>query len=196
MEGAITSRALAAHAATAARDRLIHALERVAREDRGAMKEVYAATAPKLFGYCLRILSDRQEAEDVLQEVYLLVWRKAASFDPSRASPITWLMTLTRNRALDRLRTRRPVATEPIDIAATVADDGPSADRLMEVDQEGARLAACMGELAAGDSALVRAAFFQGSTYSELALRASEPLGTIKSRIRRALLKLRGCLSS
>ena len=182
--------------ASEARDRLSQALARVASGDRAALREVYSATSAKLFGVCLRILPEREEAEDVLQEAYLTVWRKAGSFDPGRASPITWLVTLTRNRALDRLRARRPIASEPIDLASGVADGSLPADSLIEADQEAARLAACMGELAPNEGALIRAAFYQGSSYAELATRVSEPLGTVKSRIRRALLKLRGCLSS
>ena len=178
-----------------ARARLSEALRRVSQGDRGALRDIYTATSAKLFGVCLRILSDRRDAEDVLQEAYLTVWRKAGSFDPARASPITWLVTLTRNRALDRLRSRRPVAAEPIDLAIEVADDALPADRLIEADQEAARLAQCLRELPGPDSRLIHAAFYQGSSYSELAGRAALPLGTVKSRIRRALLKLRGCLS-
>jgi RNA polymerase sigma-70 factor (ECF subfamily) len=179
-----------------ARARLSNALHRVSEGDRKALRDVYLATSAKLFGVCLRILSDRRDAEDVLQETYLTVWRKAGSFDPARASPITWLVTLTRNRALDRLRARRPVASEPIELATEVPDESPSADSLIATSQEEAQLAACLRELAAPDSRLIKAAFFQGSTYSELAARAALPLGTVKSRIRRALLKLRGCLSA
>jgi RNA polymerase sigma-70 factor (ECF subfamily) len=182
--------------AAEARERLTQALVRVAKGDRDALRDVYSATSAKLFGVCLRILPDRQEAEDVLQEAYLTVWRKAGTFDPKRASPITWLVTLTRNRAVDRLRSRRPIASEPIELAAEVADASPPADSLIEADQDAARLSRCMGELPPNEGALIRAAFFGGSSYSELAERVSEPLGTVKSRIRRALTKLRGCLSS
>src|SRR5215475_3798295 len=86
------------------RRQLAAALRRVAGGDRAALRLVYDETAAKLFGVCLRILNDRGEAEDVLQEVYVAVWRKAGSFDPTRASPITWLVAIARNRAIDRLR--------------------------------------------------------------------------------------------
>src|SRR6266850_715523 len=86
------------------RNQLVAALARVAGGDRAALQVVYQDTSAKLFGVCLRILNDKSEAEDVLQEVYLTVWRKAASFDPARASPITWLVAIARNRAIDRLR--------------------------------------------------------------------------------------------
>src|SRR5215510_14602187 len=88
----------------ATRSQLAAALVRVASGDRAALRLVYQDTSAKLFGVCLRILNDRSEAEDVLQDVYVTVWRKAASFDPARASPITWLVAIARNRAIDRLR--------------------------------------------------------------------------------------------
>src|SRR5215468_854292 len=106
---------------------LAAALARVAGGDRAALHLVYQHTCAKLFGVCLRILKDRSEAEDVLQEVYVTVWRKAASFDPGRASPITWMVAIARNRSIDRLRasavSRR---MEPIEAADAVADSGPA----------------------------------------------------------------------
>src|SRR5229473_7630050 len=90
--------------ADATRSQLVAALARVAAGDRAALRLVYQDTSAKLFGVCLRILKDRGEAEDVLQDVYVTVWRKAGSFDPARASPISWLVAIARNRAIDRLR--------------------------------------------------------------------------------------------
>ena len=178
-----------------ARARLVTGLQRVAAGDRAALRDVYSATSAKLFGVCLRILPDRQEAEDALQEAYLTVWRNADRFDAERASPITWLVALTRNKALDRLRGRKALPMGPIDLANEVPETAETADLAIERDQEGARLGVCLARLEAQDNVLIRAAFFQGSSYSELATRASQPLGTVKSRIRRALLKLRECLS-
>src|SRR5205809_8108685 len=92
--------------AEASRSQLVAALVRVAAGDRAALRMVYQDTSAKLFGVCLRILKDRSEAEDVLQDVYVTVWRKADSFDPGRASPITWMVAIARNRSIDRLRSR------------------------------------------------------------------------------------------
>src|SRR2546422_3755006 len=92
--------------ADATRSQLVAAITRVAGGDRAALRIVYQETSAKLFGVCLRILKDRSEAEDVLQDVYVTVWRKAASFDPGRASPITWMVAIARNRSIDRLRSR------------------------------------------------------------------------------------------
>src|SRR5882724_8752345 len=182
--------------ADAARSReLAAALVRVAGGDRAALRLVYQETSAKLFGVCLRILKDRSEAEDVLQDVYVTVWRKAASFDPGRASPITWMVAIARNRAIDRLRasaiSRR---MEPIEAADAVIDPAPAAVERVELAQQHQRLAGCLEELEARHSAAIRAAFLDGSTYEELAARMSVPLGTMKSWIRRGLLKLRACL--
>ncbi|WP_068077062.1 sigma-70 family RNA polymerase sigma factor [Novosphingobium lentum] len=177
------------------RSLLTAALQRVSTGDRAAFREVYRRTAAKLLGVCLRISSDREEAEDVLQEVYVTVWQKAAQFDPARSSPITWLATMARNRAIDRLRAGGRRILTPIEGVAEPADDSIGAlDRLIEAEGEH-DMAACIEELGPGDAVLVRTAFFEQATYGELATRAGMPLGTIKSRIRRALIKLRACLS-
>lgn len=174
---------------------LIFALQRIASGDRIAFRELYRRTCTRLLGVCLRVTSDRQEAEDVLQEVYVAVWQKAAMFDPSRASPITWLAALARNRAIDRLRANGRRITTPIESIAEPADESAGAlEQLLEVEGEH-DITACIEELAQGDAVLVRTAFFQQATYAELATRSGMPLGTVKSRIRRALMKLRACLS-
>lgn len=171
------------------------ALAGVAAGEPAALKEVYARTSAKLFGLCLRILGDRGEAEDVLQEVYLSVWRRADSFDPGRSSPVTWLAALARNRSIDRLRSggrQRPAA--PIDAAMHVADSRPTADVLVEAADGRLRLALCLGELEERQAEPIRAAFFGGDTYRQLAERADVPEGTMKSWVRRGLLRLRDCL--
>ncbi len=171
------------------------ALQRVADGDRTAFQDVYRRTCAKLLGICLRISIDREEAEDVLQEVYVTVWQKAAQFDPSRSSPITWLATMARNRAIDRLRASGRRILTPLDLIEEPADDRAGAlDGLLEAEDEH-RISTCIDELTKGDAVLVRTAFFEHATYAELATRAGLPLGTVKSRIRRALSKLRGCLS-
>ena len=183
--------------AGASRSQLAAALARVATGDRAALRTVYQDTSAKLFGICLRILKDRVEAEDVLQDVYVTVWRKAGSFDPGRASPITWLVAIARNRSIDRLRAgalRRRMA--PIEEAHAVSDPAPAAVELIEVAEQHQRLAGCLEELEARQSAAIRAAFLDGITYEELATRMSVPLGTMKSWIRRGLLKLRACLEA
>jgi RNA polymerase sigma-70 factor, ECF subfamily len=171
------------------------ALARIPRGDRAALQTVYRLTAAKLFGVCLRILHDQAEAEDVLQEVYLAVWRRAGDFDPARASPMSWLIAVARNRAIDRLRaSRQSRRLQPIDAAADIADARPGAESVVEGAQESALLHRCLGTLAAHERAALRGAFFDGNTYEELAARMNVPLGTMKSWIRRAMIKLKACL--
>src|SRR5262245_16828322 len=124
--------------ADAARSReLAAALVRVASGDRGALRLVHQGTSAKLFGVCLRILKDRSEAEDVLQDVYVTVWRKAASFDPGRASPITWMVAIARNRSIDRLRSRPAGGRfDPIEAADAVSDPAPAALERVESAQQ------------------------------------------------------------
>jgi RNA polymerase sigma-70 factor, ECF subfamily len=181
--------------AEAHRTRLAATLARVAGGDRAALRVVYQDTSAKLFGVCLRILNDRSEAEDVLQDVYVTVWRKAGTFDPGRASPITWLVAIARNRSIDKLRAgaagRR---TEPIENAAEVSDPAPAAVEVLAKAQVNAKLDACLGELEARQATAIRSAFMDGNTYEELAKRMDVPLGTMKSWVRRGLLKLRACL--
>ncbi|HZP75873.1 MAG TPA: sigma-70 family RNA polymerase sigma factor [Pseudolabrys sp.] len=181
----------------ASRRLLAAALARVAAGDRAALQSTYQLTSAKLFGVCLRILGDRGEAEDVLQEVYLTVWQRAGAFDPGRASPMTWLITMARNKAIDRLRsqgTNRRM--EPIDVAEDVADAAPRADAALQSAQTSSRLHGCLGGLAAHEQAALRGAFFDGNTYEQLAERMRVPLGTMKSWIRRALTKLKACMET
>src|SRR5262249_12817972 len=128
--------------AEASRSQLTAALVRVAAGDRAALRMVYQDTSAKLFGVCLRILNDKSEAEDVLQDVDVTVWRKAGGFDPGRASPITWLVAIARNRAIDRLRSSAVARRmEPIEAADTVSDPAPVAVERVELAQQHQRLA-------------------------------------------------------
>jgi RNA polymerase sigma factor (sigma-70 family) len=133
--------------ADALRSQLTAALARVAGGDRAALRLVYQDTSAKLFGVCLRILRDRAEAEDVLQDVYLTVWRRAASFDASRASPITWLVAIARNRCIDRLRSAGGARRAPIEEAHEVSDPSPDAAALLENAEQQRRLRDCLGQL-------------------------------------------------
>lgn len=177
-----------------ATDPLAQLMPRIASGDRSALRQLYQATSAKLFGVCLRILSDRDESEDVLQEVYLTIWRRADRFDAGRASVTTWISTIARNRAIDRLRARGPMAyAEPVE-ELEIEDGAPRAEALLEKAQDAQALGRCLGELDDRTQAVIRTAFFDGVTYEALAHRMAAPLGTVKSWIRRGLLKLKGCL--
>ena len=182
--------------AEAARAELIDRLRDVARGDREALRFLYDRTSAKLFGICLRILRDPEEAADVLQDVYLAVWNRAESFDPGRASPITWLATIARNRAIDRVRqTGRRGFDGPVEEASDLADDQPDGLAVLVEKDESRRLADCLAELDERTRRAIATAFFEGVTYEALAGRAGVPLGTMKSMIRRGLIRLKGCLT-
>ena len=170
-------------------------LARVADGDAAAFQAFYDRTSAKLFGIIMRILPERPEAEDVLQEVYVTVWRKAATFDPARASPITWVATIARNRAIDRLRARPAGRHAPVEEAHELADDGPPPDAGLAHAQDAQRLHAALAALEPRHAAAIRACYFEGVTYDELALREGVPVGTLKSWVRRGLIRMRGQLA-
>ncbi len=169
-------------------------LRAVASGDRVAFERLYQAASPRLFGICMRVLGNRDDAEDVLQEVFVSIWHKAGQFDNSRASAMPWLAMIARNRAIDRLRQRPEIAHAPIEEQPELADHGPSPATINEQWQDNARLGECLEQLESDRRRLLRQAFFDGLTYDELARRIGSPLGTVKSWIRRSLLQLRACL--
>jgi RNA polymerase sigma-70 factor (ECF subfamily) len=172
-------------------------LAQVALGNRAAFEALYRATADKLFGVCLRVLGDRPEAEEVLQEVFTAVWHKAAQYDTREGSVMSWLSITARNRAIDRLRARPARSTlGALDMAAEVADPGASPDQEAEASSDRDRLARCLEQLEPRRRSLIREAFFGGFTYEELATRVQAPLGSIKSWIRRGLAQLRTCLET
>ena len=176
------------------REELTRLLVQMGHGDQHAFAQLYQRTSSKLFGVCLRMLRERSEAEEVLQETYITAWRRAASFDAAKASAITWLVTLARNKAIDRLRQHREEQLDdPLRLEET-ADVQPTPAADAETSQEYQRLQRCLDELESPQRAAVREAFFTGATYNELAARCKVPLGTMKSWIRRSLLQLRTCL--
>ena len=179
-----------------ARARLTEALVRTGAEDRDAFRRLYDLTAAKLFGICLRICGDRAAAEDVLHDVYLTVWRRAGAFEPGRASPITWLATIARNRAIDWRRAAGNARTAPIEDAPDIPDAAPLPGERLEGENEAARLHDCLRALDHRQRQAIRTAFFEGVTYAELAQREGVPLGTCKSWIRRGLAGLKRCLGA
>jgi RNA polymerase sigma factor (sigma-70 family) len=180
--------------ADAARQRLVEALVATGGEDRSAFRTLYRLTSAKLFGVCLRICGDRQAAEDVLSDVYLTIWKRAGAFEPGRASPISWLATIARNRAIDWRRASGRAPPAPVEEISELADDRVSAEDTMLFDERAAQLHRCLDELEQRQRDAIRTAFFDGLTYAELATRDSVPLGTMKSWVRRGLLRLKDCL--
>ncbi len=170
-------------------------LDQAAAGDTLAFRNLYDATSAKLFGVILRILHERGEAEDVLQEVYTTVWRKAAEFDATRASPITWMATIARNRAIDRLRARGSRPTAPLEQAAEVRDERATAEDIISANDDSRRLGTALGRLDARHAAAIRSTYFEGLTYEALAEREGVPVGTLKSWVRRGLIRMKGELA-
>ncbi len=165
-----------------------------AAEDRSAFRRLYQLTSAKLFGICLRICGERQAAEDVLQDVYLIIWRRAGGYEPGRASPISWLATIARNRAIDWRRAKGVRPTSNIVDANDIASGDMSAiDRLL-AEEDDRKLHLCLDSLDDPQRQAIRTAFFDGLTYAELAQRQNVPLGTMKSWVRRGLIRLKDCL--
>jgi RNA polymerase sigma factor (sigma-70 family) len=165
----------------------------IASGDRHAFARLYERTSAKLYGVALRILQSETEAEEVLQDVYVSVWRNAGRFQVERASPITWLAVLARNRAIDRVRGRKPLPA-PLEEAGDPISTDLDALQLLEQAGDRQRLDGCLEQLAESPRRAIVSAFLDGYTHSEIAANEGLPLGTMKSRIRRALVALRMCL--
>ena len=174
---------------------LASALDKVAQGHRSALQTVYQLTSDKLFTTIVRIVRDRERAEDCLQDAYVKVWQRAGRFDSTQGSPITWLCTIARNTALDALRRdarRQEVAG---DVLPEVEDANlQPADDWLCAEEDSVKLAECLKTLQADHRRSIRMAFFEGYTHTELAERIDVPLGTMKSWIRRGLAGLKGCL--
>ena len=182
-------------------------LARAGLGDRAAFATLYEHTSSHLLGVVLRIHRDRAQAEDILQEVYVNVWRAAQSFDAAQSQPLTWLSSIARNRAIDSLRRtqtqpkfRSTISSttldEETDVYDTVASDAPGPLDLLSRASDARALASCMEGLSAQQRQSVALAFFDGLSHAEVADSMRQPLGTVKSWVRRALLTLKGCLDS
>jgi RNA polymerase sigma-70 factor (ECF subfamily) len=170
-------------------------IARCALRDRKAFATLYGRTSAKLYGVTLRILRDRSEAEEALQEVYVKIWQRADRYVPGGFSPISWLVAVARNHSLDVLRARKPKG-EDIDLALDVADAGPTPEQAAADRGERSRIDDCLGQLDPEKADAVRGAYLDGYSYDELATRFSVPLNTMRTWLRRSLLRLRDCLSA
>jgi RNA polymerase sigma-70 factor, ECF subfamily len=170
-------------------------LVQVASKDTVAFGQIYDATSAKLYGIILRILRRRDLADEVLQEVYVKIWERAADFDPARSSPITWMATIARNRALDEIRRRVPVSIEDTPEAFNVASDEAPPLQALELSQDVKRLNACLDRLEPQRKQLVVEAYIQGASREELSQRFGHPVSTIKTWLHRSLAQLKACLS-
>ncbi len=168
-------------------------LIRIAAQDRAAFRDLYALTSSKLLGVLIRMLGQRADAEDALQEVFTRVWLRAAKYDPDRGSALGWLVTLSRNLAIDRLRARPPVA-EGDEALTQIVDTALRADQRLVAKGEARRIQDCFDTLDSDRSLAVKGAYLDGLSYEDLALRFNVPLNTMRTWLRRGLISLRECM--
>jgi RNA polymerase sigma-70 factor (ECF subfamily) len=175
------------------REDLVKALAGTAQGDLAAFKLVYSATSVKLYGIILRILGRPDLADEVLQEVYVRVWQRAGDFDPATSSPITWLATIARNRALDEARrnTMRSLDDLP-ELLQLPSEDDPSASH--DHNDQLRRLYACLDRLEPERKEILLLAYYHGMTREEIAARVGRPVATVKTWLRRSLALLKDCL--
>jgi RNA polymerase sigma-70 factor, ECF subfamily len=173
---------------------IAYLIGRVSLGDRKAFAALYDASAPKLFAVCLRILRDRGEAEEALQEIYVKIWQRADRYVAANVNPMAWLGAVARNHCIDVIRARRPVASD-IDEAYDIADPLMTPEEAVVLRSEGRRIDNCMEELEPERASAVRRAYIEGLSYEELAEKHGVPLNTMRTWLRRSLLKLRECMS-
>jgi RNA polymerase sigma-70 factor, ECF subfamily len=173
-------------------------LARSGLRDQQAFAALYRCVAAKLFAVALRITRRRDGAEEVLQESFVNIWNNAATYNPAKSAPMTWMTAIVRNRALDWLRRPREVelGQEYEDRMAAIADDTPGPEALMTRSREAAALADCMKRLTPDQQQSITLAFFHGLSHGELAAQMRKPLGTVKTWVRRGLDQLKMCLDS
>lgn len=168
-------------------------IARCALNDRSALSPLYKATSAKLFGVLLRILNNRSDAEDALQDVYVKIWHRADRFRAGEFSPLSWMVVIARNHAIDVLRARKPVSVE-LDEAFDVSSPEKDPEQAAINSAEGARIETCLQELEEQKAQAVRGAYVDGYSYAELAEKYSVPINTMRTWLRRSLLSLRECL--
>lgn len=173
---------------------LVWLLAAVARGDQAAFDKLYAATRAKLYGVVLRILRRSDLADEVIQETYVKIWTSAGQFNPALASPITWMVAIARNRAIDLVRKKSDVSIEEVPEAMEMAADTPDPLAAREFNEELKRLLGCIGRLDGERRKLVLLAYYNGFSREQLAQQLGKPVNTIKTWLRRSLLEIRECL--
>ena len=176
-------------------DPIADLLIRIAAQDRAAFRQLYSLSASKLMGVLLRILNNRAESEDALQEVFTRVWLRANRFDADKGRGMTWLIAVTRNHAIDRLRAR-PAPTDGDDAMASLRDPTPGAEAQLTAKGEARRIGDCFSTLEPAKADAIKGAYLNGLSYEDLSARHDVPLNTMRSWLRRGLLKLKECLEA
>jgi RNA polymerase sigma-70 factor (ECF subfamily) len=177
-------------------DALTDLMARCALRDQRAFAELYRHAAPKLYGVAIRILRRDDWAEEVLQESFVNIWNHIADYSVARSAPMTWMTAIVRNRALDWLR--RPnleQGDEDYDLLVeALPDDAPGADVVLGNSRDARALAECLKQLSGNQRQTIMLAYAHGLSHGELASHLKEPLGTVKTWIRRGLDRLKGCM--
>ncbi len=173
---------------------LVWLLASVTKRDEAAFERLYEATRAKLFGVALRILRRRDLAEEVVQEAYVKIWNNAATFDPGQSSPIAWMVSIARNRAIDVVRKRGEASIEDQPAVAEIASDTPEPLARREMTEELKQVLECVGRLDAERQKLVLLAYYNGWSREQLAEKFDTPLNTVKTWLRRSLIEIRECL--
>ena len=175
---------------------LVWLLAAVAKGDEAAFERLYTATRAKLYGVAMRILRRPDLADEVMQDAYLKIWRNAGDFDPGKASPITWMVAIARNRAIDLVRKRTDTSLEDEPGAMDVAAETPNPLARREVTDDLKRLLNCLGGLDDERRQMVLLAYYNGWSRAQLAGKFDKPANTIKTWLRRSLIEVRECLGS
>lgn len=170
---------------------LTHILLAIAGGDREAMHYLYARTSRELYSICFSFIQNREASEDVLHEVYLKVWNRAASFDQTKGAAMAWLARIARNSAIDWIRAQKRRLTVGDDQLIFAADQSETAEEMLIRVEQSENARQQVENLASADADLIRRAYLRGMTYSEVADETGLPLGTVKTRIRRGLRMMR-----
>ena len=179
---------------TRVRDEFSGLLARTALGDRAAFADLYRAASAKLFAVSLRIVRERPLAEEALQDSFVNIWNHASDYAQAKSAPMTWMTAIVRNRSLDIIRRTREEPDVDEELTANLADEAASPSREAADRAEAHRLQRCLGELDAEQRQTIALAFFHGLSHSELAGHLRRPLGTVKTHVRRGLMKLKECL--
>lgn len=173
-------------------------VNRIAAADQSALTEFYDKTNRLAFGLALRVLNDRSAAEEVLLDVYMQVWRQAARYDKSRGTPLTWLLTIARSRAIDRLRASKHERqqSEPIEAAERLLSLVPSPQDMTVATERQKTVRCALDALPPEQREVIELAYYLGMSHGEIAAKLNQPLGTVKTRLRLAMMKLREKLST
>jgi RNA polymerase sigma-70 factor (ECF subfamily) len=169
-------------------------LQACARGDHAALRQLYALSAPQLFGLALGIVRSRELAEDAVQDAFVMVWRHAHSFDPGRGAAMAWLASIVRNRCFDLLRRRRREAPLDERLIEGWEDPAPNPADLTALSRDAQRLRRCLDELEESPRQSLLLAYYEGMTFEQVSIRLGAPLGTVKSWIRRSLIRLKDCM--